>query len=72
MHRRRSSSERDRIGHIIKVTDIVLEGLGVPRYSSVRNNRLYDEHPKISLLILKQYLDVSYRELCSVLGSLKI
>jgi len=72
MHRRRVSSKRDRIGHIIKVTVMVLEGLGVPRYSSEFSNRLYDDRVKIGLLVLRQHLDVSFRELCSILSSLKV
>ncbi|MDR1405335.1 MAG: hypothetical protein LBJ20_07225 [Candidatus Methanoplasma sp.] len=51
---------------------MVLDGLGVPRYSSEFSNWLYDDHLKMSLLVLKQYLDVSYRELCGMLSSLKI
>jgi transposase len=72
VRRRRSSSERDRLAYVIKVTSFVLEELGVPRYSSERSNRLYDVHLKTGLLVLKQYLDVSYRELCSIVSSLKI
>ena len=60
----RSSSGHDRLVYVIKVTSSVLEALGVPGYSSERSNKLYDEHGKMGLLVLKQYLDVSYRELC--------
>jgi hypothetical protein len=72
VHRRRSSSRQDRIAYVIRITSMVLDGLGIPRYFSAYSNRMYDNHMKISLLILKQYLDVSYRELCGMLSSLKI
>jgi len=72
MRRRRSSSKRDRIGCIIKVTMMVLDGMGVPKYSSKHSNRMYDDHLKMGLLVLRQYLDLSFRELCSVISSLKI
>ncbi|MDR1404954.1 MAG: hypothetical protein LBJ20_05265, partial [Candidatus Methanoplasma sp.] len=49
-----------------------MDELGVLRCSSEFSNQLYDDHLKISLLVLKQNLNVSYRELCSALGSLKI
>jgi len=67
----RSSSGHDRLVYVIKVTSSVLEALGVPGYSSERSNKLYDEHGKMGLLVLKQYLDVSYRGLCSIVSSQK-
>ena len=69
---RRSSSGRDRIDQIIKVTDMTLEGLGIPKHSSEFSNRLYDDRLKIELLIVRQYLDVSFRELCTILPSLRV
>jgi Transposase DDE domain. len=72
MYGRRSSSGRDRIDQIIKVTDMVLEGLGIPKHSSEFSNRLYDDRLKIELLIVRQYLDISFRELCTILPSLRV
>ena len=72
VHRRRSPSKRDRLAYVIKVTSLVLVGLGVPRYSSEFSNRLYDVHIKIGVLIMRQYLDASFREICSMLSSMKV
>ena len=72
MRSRRVTSRQDRLASIIKATSSVLEGLGVPRYSSEFSNRLYDVHLKIGWLIIRQHLDVSFRELCSILPSLRV
>jgi transposase len=72
VRRRRSASRLDRLAYVIKVTSMALEGLGVPKYSSEYSKKVYDDHSKIGLLVLKQYLDVSYRELCSMISSMKL
>jgi len=69
VRRRRLSSGCDRLAYVIEVTSFALEGLGVPRYSSERSNKLYDEHLKIGMLVLRQYLDVSYREFHDYYGN---
>jgi transposase len=72
VRRRRSASRSDRLAYVIKVTSMALEGLGVPKYSSEYSKKMYDDHLKIGLLVLKQYLHVSFRELCSMMPSIKI
>jgi transposase len=71
MLKRRKPSRNDRIAYIIKVTSMVLDGLGVPKHSSKFCKRIYDDHWLFSLLIVRQYLDLSYRELCSLMPSIK-
>jgi len=51
---------------------MVLGGLGIPKHSSEFSNRLYDDRLKIGLLIVRQHLDVSFRELCTMLPSLRV
>ena len=65
------ASKRDRVADAIDVTATVLGAMGVPRFSSERSNRMYDEHTKIGLLVLRQHLGVPYRELCLMLPSLR-
>ena len=55
---------------IIKVVMTVLIGMGVSEYSSVYSKRMYSDHAKISLLVLRQYLDVSYDRFSDILGSM--
>lgn len=45
---------------MINVVTDVLTGLGVPKYSSKKSKHTYSDHSKISMLVLRQYLDVSY------------
>ena len=72
MQNRRMPSTPDKIDYIIKVIADTLNELSVPKYSSKFSNKVYDDHLKICLLVLKQYLNKSYRELCSELRSLSI
>jgi len=72
VNKRRRSSKQDRLACIIKVTSLVLVGLGIPKYPSERSNRIYGLHLKVGVLIIRQYLDVSFREMCSMLSSMRI
>ncbi|MCL2786532.1 MAG: IS5 family transposase [Methanomassiliicoccaceae archaeon] len=49
---------------------MALIAAGLPRYSSYYSNHVYDDHAKVSLLVLRQHLDVSYEEMTDVLGSM--
>jgi len=69
VNRRRSSSKEDRLANIIKVVAVVLDGLGVPKYSSEHSNRLYSVHAKIGLLVIKQHQKKTFRSLCDLLAS---
>ena len=48
---------------------MALIAAGLPRYSSYYSNHVYDDHAKVSLLVLRQHLDVSYEEMTDMLGS---
>lgn len=69
MKRRRSSSKEDRLAGVINVITTALTGLGVPKYSSERSNRIYSVHAKMGMLIIKQYMKLTFRSLCSLLAS---
>jgi transposase len=55
---------------IIKVVMMALEGMGVPKYSSKKSKRMYSDHAKIALLVLRQYLNRSYESFSKDLGSM--
>jgi len=50
---------------------IVLEAIGVPENFSARSNRIYSDRAKMALLVLRQYLDLSYEEFSENLGSMQ-
>jgi len=69
VRRRSSSPKEDREAKLVKIVLLALAGLGVPRYPGGRSNRVYSCHAKLALLVLKQYLGLSYRDLCDHLNS---
>ena len=71
MYCRRFASNADRLAFIIKVVRNVLIGMGLPDRSSKYSNRVFDDHAKISLLVLRQYLKMSYEKFSETLGSMK-
>jgi len=69
VNRRRSSSRDDRLANLIKIVLYVLEGLGVPKYSSARSNHVYSFHAKVCMLVVKQYLKCTFRSVCDIMVS---
>ena len=51
---------------------MVLTRLGVPTYSLERSDHMYSVHRKVRLLILRQYKDISFCELYSMLSSMRV
>lgn len=54
VHSKRISSNSNKSAYIVKVMSDVLNEFKIPKYSSKFNNRVYDYHTKISLLVLRQ------------------
>ena len=68
---RKHARRADKLAGVINTAMDALIGLGVPKYSSLKSKHTYSDHAEISLLILRQYLGVSYARLCDNLYSLK-
>ena len=47
----------------------ILASTGVPEYRHARSNHVYSYHQKIALLVLRRYVDSSYRRFCEDLPS---
>lgn len=61
----------DRLEGLMVIVSKVLNVLGYPLYSSPRSKRMFSDHCKMGLLVIKEWLDLSYRDLSSLLPSLK-
>jgi len=61
---------KDELASVIRIAALTLEELGVPEYSSSKSKRMFSDRFKIGLLVLKAWLDVSYRMLCRLLNSM--
>jgi len=54
---------KDEMASVMIVTSLILSEMGFPEYSSKKSKRTFSDHCKIGLLILKELMDVSYRDL---------
>ena len=61
---------RDVLAAVMVMTSRILDRLGYPAYSSSRSKRTISDHCKAGLLVIKEWLDVSYRDLCGILPSM--
>jgi hypothetical protein len=61
---------KDEMASVMVITSLILSEIGSPEYSSTKSKRTFSDHCKIGLLILKEWMDVSYRDLCRRLWSM--
>ena len=62
--------EGDRLAGVMEVVSRVLGKLGYPRFSSPKSKRMFSDHWKMGMLVIKEVLDISYRDLCTILPSI--
>ena len=60
----------DKMAAVMMTVSLVLDALGIARYSSKKSKRTYDDHCKIGLLVLKAATERSYRDFCELLWSM--
>ena len=68
-YRRRPCGGGDRYAAVGYAVMRILELSGVPEYRHPRSNHVYSYHQKIALLVLRRYVDSSYRRFCEDLPS---
>lgn len=61
--------KNDFLAGVVVTAISVLEHLDFPEYFSKFSNRIYGDRWKFGLLVLKEYLDVSYEDLVKILPS---
>jgi len=61
---------RDEMAAVMLIVSLVLDEIGFPKYSSVKSKRTFSDHCKMGMLVLKEHLQRSYRDLCHILGSM--
>ena len=59
----------DFLAAVVASTCLVLKEIGFPEFSSVKSKKTYSDHWKIGMLVLKEMLDISYRDICDFLPS---
>ena len=63
--------EGDYLAGMVATAIMVLEHLDLPEYFSRFSNRIFGDRWKFGLLVLKEYLDVSYEDLVKLLPSFR-
>ncbi len=63
--------EGDFLAGMVVTAMAVLEHLEMPKYFSRFSNRIFGDRWKFGLLVLKEYLDVSYEDLVKLLPSFR-
>jgi len=63
-------TKQDIFASVMVITSLTLDEIGFPKYSSNKSKRTFSDHCKIGLLILKEWLSLSYRDLCWMLPSM--
>lgn len=54
---------------VVASTCLVLRKIGFPEFSSAKSKKTYSDHWKVGMLVLKEMLDLSYRDICGFLPS---
>lgn len=68
-YHRRPCGGGDRYAALGRAVMRILVLAGVPEYRHARSNHVYSYHQKIALLVLRRYVDSSYRRFCEDLPS---
>jgi len=63
-------TKQDVLASVMVIASLTLDEVGFPKYSSVKSKRTFSDHCKTGLLILKELLSLSYRDLCWMLPSM--
>ncbi len=60
----------DRLAAVMRTTSSILKDLGRPEYSSEKSKRIFSDHAKIGLPIVRQMIVSSYEDFVDMLPSL--
>ncbi|MCL1811630.1 MAG: hypothetical protein FWG41_05385 [Methanomassiliicoccaceae archaeon] len=61
---------KDELAAVMMITESVLEHIGFLEHPSPKSKRVLSDRSKTGLLVIKEFLDVSYRMLCRLLNSM--
>ena len=63
-------NNRDYLAALVSTAMAVMDHLDIPEYFSRFSNRIFGDRWKFGLLVLKEFLDLSYEDLAKILPSL--
>lgn len=64
-------NNRDYLAALVSTAMAVMDHLDIPEYFSRFSNRIFGDRWKFGLLVLKEFLDLSYEDLAKILPSLR-